>query len=152
LDLNELLLTYESEILAEASFGLERSHLTHYAQAGMTAAYDRLKQLFALVAQSVRDRNLTSVIDYIVGIAEERFTAGYDLREVQTAINVLEEAIWKQIVERIPPKELAMSLGLVSTVLGVAKDSLARTYVSLASEQRVSSLNLLALFEGTAGV
>jgi hypothetical protein len=38
---------------------------------------------------------------------------------------------------------------LLTTVLGVGKDALARTYVSLASHEHVSSLDLRALFEGT---
>jgi len=45
--------------------------------------------------------------------------------------------------------ELAESLGLLTTVLGVGKDALARTYVSLASHEHVPSLDLRALFEGT---
>jgi hypothetical protein len=152
MDLNELLLNCESEILAEASLALERSHLTHYDQVGTAAANSRLGQLLKLVRQSVRDRNLAPIIEYVVGVAEERFTSGYDLREVQTAINVLEEIIWRRVVEHMPPQELAIALGLVSTVLGAAKDSLAITYVSLASKQRVPSLNLSALFKGTNGV
>ena len=34
----------------------------------------------------------------------------------------------------VPPGELAEALGLVGTVLGAAKDALARAYVSLASQ------------------
>ena len=49
-------------------------------------------------------------------------------------------------------QELARALGLVSTVLGAAKDSLARAYVSLASQTKAPSLDLSALFKGeTAG-
>ena len=52
----------------------------------------------------------------------------------------------------MPPDELARALGLVSTVLGAAKDSLARAYVSLASQTKAPSLDLSALFKGeTAG-
>jgi hypothetical protein len=43
-----------------------------------------------------------------------------------------------------------MTVGLLSTVLGAGKDSLAREYVSLASRQHVTSLDLSTLFEGTS--
>ena len=69
--------------------------------------------------------------------------------EVQTAFNVLEESMWRHVVAEVPTDELVESLGLLSTVLGVGKDVLARTYVSLASHEHVTSLDLRALFEGT---
>ncbi len=47
-----------------------------------------------------------------------------------------------------PPDELAEALGLVGTVLGAAKDALARAYVSLAGKSKAPSLDLSALFEG----
>ncbi len=85
-------------------------------------------------------------------VADDRFHAGYAIREVQIAINVLEESIWNHIVANVPPNELARALGLVSTVLGAAKDALARAYVSLASQTKAPSLDLSALFKGeTAG-
>jgi hypothetical protein len=57
--------------------------------------------------------------------------------------------MWHRIVSGVPNSELAESLGLLTTVLGVGKDSLARSYVSLASHEHVSSLDLRALFQGT---
>ena len=91
------------------------------------------------------------MLNHVENIAKERFSAGYDLYEVQSAINELEEAIWKRIFKDIKPENLAEALGLVSTVLGAGKDTLARTYVSLATKSKVSSLNLQALFKGTEG-
>ena len=81
---------------------------------------------------------------------EKRYTAGFDLWEVQTAFNVLEEAIWVRVFKSVPPDALAEALGLVSTVLGAGKDTLARKYVSLASKTKAPSLNLQSLFSGGA--
>lgn len=50
-----------------------------------------------------------------------------------------------------PPAELARAVDLVRTVLGAAKDTLAQSYVSLASRARASSLDLQSLFKGTGG-
>jgi hypothetical protein len=68
---------------------------------------------------------------------------------VQTAFNVLEEAMWRKIVAVTPPEHLAEAIGLLTTVLGAGKDALARTYVALATNQHVASLDLGALFQGT---
>ncbi len=87
---------------------------------------------------------------YAEHVAQERFRAGFDIGEVQTAFNVLEEAIWRVVIPRIPPGDLVESAGLIGTVLGAGKDTLARVWVSIATSQRVPSLDLTALFEGAA--
>lgn len=135
-------------IVAEAGESLTRSNLTHYNEAGRAVSQERLAELFRLTVAGIRDRNLVPMIEYMDRIAKDRFHAGYAIREVQTAINVLEEAIWTHIVRSTPPDQLAEALGLASTVLGAAKDALARAYVSLASESKAPSLDLSALFDG----
>ena len=57
--------------------------------------------------------------------------------------------MWRQIVAEAAPDELAEATGLLSTVLGFGKDVLARTYVSLASQRHVPTLDLSAMFAGT---
>jgi hypothetical protein len=151
MDLKQLLEQDADAIVGEATAVLERTRLQHYSQDGIVESGDRLRRLFDLLHQSIADRDLVPVMEYMRSVADERFHAGYEIREVQTAINVLEETIWKHVVDKVPPGELAESLGLVSTVLGAAKDSLAREYVLLATKKRAPSLNLSALFEGSHG-
>lgn len=148
MDLLEFLEREADSIVAEASAALDRSQLEHYKVAGRVVGHERLAELFRLTLVGIRDRTLVPVMDYMAAVADDRFHAGYAIREVQIAINVLEEAIWNHIVANVPPNELAEALGLVSTVLGAAKDSLARAYVTLASESKAPSLDLSALFTG----
>ena len=151
MDLLELLQRDGEKIVSEAGEALARSSLTHYAEAGQAIGQERLGRLFELTVQSIGDRNLVPVMDYMATVANDRFHAGYAIREVQIAINVLEESIWNDIVANVPPDELAQALGLVATVLGAAKDALARAYVSLASRKKAPSLDLSALCEGATG-
>lgn len=151
MNLMELLEQDAGRIVETASETLARSRLPHYAEAGQAVSQDRLDKLFTLTVESIRTRDLAPVIDYMAEVADDRFHAGYAIREVQIAINVLEETIWHHIVENVAPAELAQSLGLVATVLGAAKDSLARAYVSLAGQTKAPSLNLSALFKGPQG-
>jgi hypothetical protein len=143
---------HTNDILAEAGEGVERAHLKHYEQAGKERVHRRLRALFVLCMRGVKERNLGPMVAHADEIARERFNAGFDLWEVQTAFNVLEETIWKRILKDLPPVEYAEALGLVSTVLGTGKDTLARRYVSLASKSRVPSLNMQSLFTGTEGI
>ena len=138
-----------AEILDEAAEGLERSHLGHYQASGPEELRRRLEALFDIVVDCLRARKLDRVIKYAEQIGRDRFTGGFGIGEVQTAFNVLEESMWHHVVAGVPTGELVESLGLLSTVLGVGKDALARTYVSLASQEHVPSLDLRALFQGT---
>lgn len=145
----DLLERHEGVILSESFDGLARCRLARYEAAGADETRRRLARLYALLRDSVRDRDLEPVLAYAREIARQRYTEGFDLQEVQSAINVLEEAVWRRIVAEIPPDGLAEALGLVSTVLGVCKDTMASSYVALATNRHAGSLDLTALFRGT---
>jgi hypothetical protein len=150
--LHELLHAHTAEIVAEAEEAVKRAHLHKYEESGPEHTHQRLKALFVLTARAAKERNLGPMIAHAENIAHERFEAGFDLWEVQTAFNVLEEAIWVRILRELPPTEYAEALGLVSTILGVGKDTLARRYVSLATKTKSRSLNMQSLFTGTEGM
>lgn len=138
-------------ILEAADAALRRAHARHYESAGEGEVQRRLEALFDHLLQALNERDVTGMLAYAEQVAEERFNAGYDLSEVQTAFNALEEATWARAMGELEPTELAEALGLVSTILGTGKDALARRYVSLATRAHVPSLDLRALFTGTSG-
>ena len=151
MELATLLHESSDQILAAVNLAVERTQLKNYLRDGKEHTHQRLKALFVLTTRAVKERNLGPMIAHAETIARERFNAGFDLAEIQTAFNVLEEAMWTRIVEVLPPSEYSEALGLVSTVLGAGKDALARTYVTLASKSHAGSLNLHSLFGGTEG-
>lgn len=142
-------LTKQADVILDASsLALQRSSEPHYAREDADSSRERIARLLELVTLSVETRDLVPMIDYATRVASERFDEGFDIGEVQCAFHVLEEAIWKRVVNSVPHTELAESLGLVGTVLGAGRDALARTYVARASQQHVQSLDLSALFRG----
>lgn len=151
MDLIAVLTDARSAILDEAAEGLARSHLHHYDASGPEERRHRLEALYDIVVESLQRRELGRMVAYAEQIARDRFNSGFGIGEVQTAFNVLEESMWRHVTAGVPVDELVESLGLLTTVLGVGKDVLARTYVSLASEEHVPSLDLRALFRGTGG-
>lgn len=126
-----------------------RSHLGHCKTVGPEEVRSRLEALFDIVVDCLRSRNLDQVVMYAEHLGRDRFTSGFGIGEVETAGNVLEESMWHHVVGGVPTDELVESRGLLSTLLGISKDALARTYVSLASHEHVPSLASCALFEGT---
>ena len=149
MDVEELLRAERTDVLDEAFTALKRSHHAHYEEAGDAFTRERLAELFDLVLTALHDRELAPVGAYCEEIASRRFNAGFDITEVQTAFNTLEEAMWRRVAEGVPPLQLAEAIGLLSTIVGYGKDSMARRYVSLATERHVPTLDLSALFEGT---
>jgi hypothetical protein len=137
-------------IVDEAATALDRSHLPHYEGLAAEERVRRLRSLFDVVRLSLQTRDLVPIHDYAEHLARERFDAGFDIAEVLTAFNVLEEELWRRTVAEAAPAQLADAIGMVSTVLGAGKSSLACAYVALASRGRVPSLDLTALFRGTA--
>jgi hypothetical protein len=144
-------LSAEDEIVSDSAAAVERAHLKHYGVIDADERRARLARLLNLVSTCVRSRDLVPMVDYARQVATERFHAGYDISEVQTAFNVLEETIWLRLVDSVPSSEMVEAVGLLTTVLGAGKDMLARTYVSLSSKQHVTSLDLSALFQGGIG-
>ncbi|MGZ4307932.1 MAG: hypothetical protein ACXVRS_06490 [Gaiellaceae bacterium] len=152
MDTVEFLESERGAIIDAAQAGLGRMPVRHYESAGESEVSRRLEALFDRLVDALARRDLTTMLEYAQTVAVERFDAGYDLQEVQTAFNALEEATWARALDRLEPAQLAEALGSVSTVLGCGKDALARKYVSLAAQTHAPSLDLRALFTGAEGL
>jgi hypothetical protein len=149
MDFVDVLRAAQPEVLGDASEALQRAHLAHYEAAGSEESRRRLSDLFALSIDCLAARALGPICDYAESVARQRYDAGFDIAEVQAAFNVLEEAIWRAVITKLPADDIVEAAGLVGTVLGAGKDTLARTWVSLAASRHAPSLDLSALFKGT---
>jgi hypothetical protein len=102
-------------ILKGAEAALARVHARHYETAGAEEVRRRLGSLLDQLVDGIAMRDLTPIIEYSEHVAAERFAAGYDLTEVQTAFNALEEAAWVRVLDRLERTDYAEALGLIST-------------------------------------
>ncbi len=146
MDIHELLAKERAPIIEEAWQSVVM--LTHYERDGKEITRQRVEMLFDHVARAIRIRDLGELLDYSEWIARQRFDAGFDLCEVQTAYFMLEEAIGRRALVRLPPEHVAEALGLVGTAIRRGKDAFARAYISLANRMRAPSLDLSDLFKG----
>lgn len=126
--------------------------LKGYTKVGSTMTKLKLTNLYKKIIECAKKKELIPMLQYTEKIAKERFASGYDLHEVQTAINSIEENIWQLIFKNIKANKLAESLGLVSSILGAGKDNLARNYVALATKTKVSTINLQSLLSGSESI
>ena len=149
MSVSDFLVTRSDEILHTAVDGMSARRLESYERLGRDESTRRLRALLDLVIDSARTRDLVPILEYAERIGHERYRTGFEFIEVQSAFNLLEEALWRALLSGYPQAELAEALGVISTVLGAAKDKLASTYVSLATGNHVPSMDLNALFSGT---
>jgi hypothetical protein len=149
MELHIILTEHSNELVNAACKSLSRAKLKSYSSSEESENRKRFEKLMELTTECINKRKLLPIISYIEETARERYYAGFDFSEVHSAINILEEVIWNKIITSVKPEQLGESLGLVSTVLGAAKESLGITYISLSSKTKVPALDLNALFESS---
>lgn len=70
-------------------------------------------------------------VEHILAISRERVAEGYALREVQLALRVFEENIWRLVTVHVPLEQQVACLALATGIVGRAKDELAESYLVL---------------------
>ena len=149
-DIAEFVESGKDDLVAVAAASVDRARLTHYEAAGFEVTEARLGALVDVLIAACRDHRLDDAVAYAEGLATSRHTGGFPLLEVQTAINVLEEAIWRSVLADVPAESQGHCLALVSTVLGAIKDAVARGYLTHIGSS-TSALRVESLFSGSEG-
>ena len=148
MELTEVFQSWEEDLVDEAVTELRHARLQHYIADGDSVTRLRVGTFISRAFECFAIRRADPIIEHAEQIARERFAAGYDLFEVQTAINVIEEALWKRILSSVEPDELAHALGMVNAIFGMSKDVLARTYVSLTTNLETPRKELDEILDG----
>ncbi len=149
MDVYAVLRDQTTEILDDAVHTLRTAHFAHYESWGEQLTRESLGDLYEHIMISLHHRDLAHIIRHCENLASERFSGGFDLVEVQTTFNALEQTMWRHWVDRAPAEEVAVGVGMLSSVLGAGKDAAARTYVHLASRRHTHAIDVAALADGT---
>jgi hypothetical protein len=150
-DVAALLSAHRGPVLERATTEVAARRLPHYEAVGPAEIHDRLAALLDVVVRASRERNLEPVVAYSDELARTRQHTGHELSEVQTAINVLEEQLWRVVLDGAQADCHGQGLGVVSTILGAVKDRLACDYVARVGGEPMRTLHVEELFRGTAG-
>ncbi len=137
-----------ASIVTAADADIARRHLQHYEGSTPEVVSSRVETLLNLAIKGLRERRLDGIEEYMDNVADERHGAGFELREVQLAINAIQETTWRLIMQKRDPTEQIEDLGLVGTVFGAAKDALARRYASLAGGSDALKISTDAINDG----
>jgi hypothetical protein len=147
-ELSELFRSWEEDLVNDALTELGHARLRHYMDDGEDMTRERVTRFIDRVLECLEQRRAEPIVEHAERIARERHASGYDLFEVQTALNVIEEALWKRVLASVDPEELAHALGMVNAIFHTAKDILARTYVSLATDLEAPPKEISELLDG----
>ena len=137
METSEILAAAQDRVVDEAVAEIEQRHSRHKATSAESRRH--LEDLFRLVLQCVREGDGEPIIASSHQLAADRYTAGSDIGEVQGEFNVLEEVLWRELADTLSGEQRVEALELLSAVLGAGRDSLARTYVTLAGASRKAS-------------
>jgi len=132
-------------LISETEQKLKHAHLRFYDNYNSRRLRDRLRTLHENINDSISEQRLDPMITYMDNTAAKRFNEGCNLSEVQSALDAAEEVLWENIVRDLPLLLLAENLGLITTVLGAARDAAALKYVTLATQTKVPNVDLCML-------
>ena len=152
MDLIQLLGSSKEEVIRVAQSSLHRAQLMHYEEDGCELSENRLSTLYDVIVKCVQDKNAIAMIKYMEQVGYERYYAGYNLHEVNTAILVLEVAVIKKIINGLKRSEIEEAVGMIIPIINFGKDALSQKYLSLASRMKAPSYEVSTLFKGTDGV
>jgi hypothetical protein len=143
--MSELLRRERETVIDRALQAIGRLHAPHYHEAETEL---RVARLYDYIVTAAIHRDLGPIVAYAQGVADDRYWGGLPLAELLAAFNALEEALWDALVEELPPDRVTAALTLLSSIFGVAKDTLACSYVAAATRTRTQALDLESLVAG----
>jgi len=125
-------------LVPEAVNRLRNSPADHYRNTDVSCLFSnchRLIHAFSLALGEERD----GFTEYVRKIGKDRIKEGFDLTEMQYALNTIEELVWRVCVEKVADEEEKLKdLHLIASLIGSAKDGLARQYLE-ASQDAVAA-------------
>lgn len=75
-------------------------------------------------------------VTYVEDLATERHDEGFRLSDVQAALRIFEEQIWRLVVAYAPASEQVEALAWTTGIIGAAKDRLAQIYLESPERRR----------------
>jgi hypothetical protein len=127
--LREYVAAESSSIGDDLATALKSLAVPHYAVADEKLLRTRTRKLVDAFVSAL-ETGPRPFVEYVQQMTEERIAEGYYLVEIQTALSLLEERVWRIVVAEAPIAELVSHLGAVTTIVGNAKDELARVYLT----------------------
>jgi len=152
-DLYTFLKLEEQERVETLYNELKKSGARHYHASDQAVLMERCRRLAREFIESLRD-SPARFAAYLREIASCRIAEGFRLPEIQMALSLFEQEVWKCCEKNLEDREdLLKGLRMASWIIGNAKDELARTYLEQKEKAEADAQRwenrLSKLFAGT---
>jgi hypothetical protein len=127
----ELIYNKPELILQESTNSLMRVQLPHYSKFRLEEIHKKYSNLLLALTKCIETQTCDDMIGYMDLISDERFASGFEVEEIQIALNIFEEALWKNIRKYVDPQVHYASKKMVTTIIDKAKEELLNEYVTL---------------------
>ena len=124
----ELCYYKRDQILQDSVNTLEKALLKHYKLLTTEQIKFKMLNLFHMLVKSIEINSSNEMMEYIEKVSDIRHESGYELQEVQTAINILEECMWENINKFVDEDLQISGIKQVTRLLSKAKEELADEY------------------------
>ncbi len=123
------ILSHKDELLHQVCSRLEKFSQSHYEVIPYESHLKREEALLAALLQGLTDDDPTIFISFVERVASQRSQEGYSLYEVQRALNIFEEELWRLLTTTQPVNsDMVAMLAVCNRLFGSAKDHLAKIY------------------------
>lgn len=118
-------------IILESTNSLIRAHLPHYEKLRNDYIRERYSNLLLALTNCIESNSSGDMLSFVDNISNERFSMGFEPHEVQMALNIFEEVLWKNICKYVDEEKQFMAMELVTGILSKAKEELVSEYAML---------------------
>ena len=126
--LYSLLNDEQDGLVSDAVNRFKTSSAEHYSRADFNGLRSKCSSLIQSLNMAVKEEH-KDFPEYVRKISKDRIREGYDLDEMQFALNTIEELVWRLCLEKVADeKEKLEDLCLLTRLIESAKDGVARQY------------------------
>ncbi|MBE2219391.1 MAG: hypothetical protein IAE90_14360 [Ignavibacteria bacterium] len=118
-------------ILQEATNNLMRVQLPHYSKFRREEIHKKYSSLLLALTKCIETKKCDDMISYMDLITDERFVSGFEEEEIQIALNIFEEAFWKNIRSHVDERSHFEAKKTITTIIDKAKEAMLEDYVTL---------------------
>ena len=130
-----VLASAEDRVVDEAVAVLAQHDHAHRQPVRFEDRRRNVRQLFGLILHCLHKGQAEPVIKPSEQLAAHGFAAGVDVTEIQAEFNALAGVLWRHVADGRADEQQIRTLELVNAAIEAGKDALARTYVTLASQE-----------------
>jgi len=121
-------------LVSEVANRLKNSSADHYRHTELSRLLSNCNKLIQAFGVALKEEQ-EGFTESVRKISQDRIKEGFDLEEMQFALNTIEEMVWRQCIEKVDDEEEKLEdLHLIASLIGSAKDILARQYLEVSQE------------------